>query len=223
MSAHAARNAFIIIDMRHIIGYFYCAHRAISFANAAADAARLAILLNGFTALAVVALHPVNGIIGHNFNQLLRAGFNAFAASNTQIGFNHSLAVYNSDCFTVAHIGAAAVAHAAISARHIAAPKRKLNRSARACAVIIKGFGALILCAGAAHKRRFTNKFARINPHNFCDCLRAAFAGGGAGVYGSFALSYCLCKCVAPRIAAGAAVVAGKAFANGNLFSSTST
>lgn len=98
MSAHAARNAFIIIDMRHIIGYFYCAHRAISFANAAADAARLAILLNGFTALAVVALHPVNGIIGHNFNQLLRAGFNAFAASNAQIGFNHSLTVYNSDC-----------------------------------------------------------------------------------------------------------------------------
>ena len=93
LGALAAGDALVIVNMRHVVGEGDSPLLALAGAEATADAARVADLLHNRPLVLVAALDSVFRLIGHDLNQVLRAGGHALAASHAlgAVYFRHAV------------------------------------------------------------------------------------------------------------------------------------
>ena len=186
---------------------------ALAGAQRAADAARGADLFDLRALVAVHALHGDVFALGHELDESLRARLDAQTARDAQAAVHDRNAVDEPDRALRTDVHAGAEAQTAVVAVLEVEP-RKHGRAAVVDADVVALLSAGVAGALAADERDLAFQNFRVCAHDAADLCRDRRAADGADVDRRFSGDDRRGSRVAAREYAGAAVVAGQAFAD---------
>lgn len=213
LSAFSTVLAFRIVDRGYICVYMDSIAFALSLAHLAADTACGTYLLNRRTFVLVHAADCILAVIRDDLDQVLRADGNASAAGLARIAVYTGNTVYDMDRIEWAGLDAGTETKASKITCFIS-DTAGYSRAAILDTNVFCLVKRLVAIAGAADIRNLSSAFNFIYTHDTRDLCSNGSAAYGTAVYGSFALGNGFSHGIAACVAAAAAVVAGKAFAD---------
>ena len=186
-------------------------------AERAADAARLADILDCLALLLRHTSHVILCLVGRHLDDVTRAGLHTEAAGHTLLLVDHGNAVHHMDGIELADLHAGAAAEAAELTAEVTAAGHDRHLVTVGRAHVFGALNRLVTGTGAANHCDLLDRLARLNPHDVRNLLGDGLAADRT--LGDSRLADCnrMRTAVAARETAGAAVVAGQCLADRKL------